>query len=163
MRNRIWTELSQAKHNEEFATVYAEQQRKNLKYFDMGVLIFSTGGIMGWPIWNGLSLVSCVIISAVSLLRLLQPHIIMTEKQISNIDAICKFYINYYNELERLWFDNEQKSQDTEAVKSRFFEIKQSESELTSLISETIRTKPKRLIKIARENSINYLKMTFNP
>ena len=40
MRNRIWTEMTQAKHNEEFASLYAERQRKVLRYFNIGVLIF---------------------------------------------------------------------------------------------------------------------------
>ena len=162
MRDRIWTELTQAKHNEEFASVYAEQQRTNLKWFNVSVLVFSSGGVMGWAIWDSLPFIACIIIAMVSLIRLLQPHIIMTEKQISNIDIISNFYISYYNKLERLWFDNEHKSIDTEAVKARFFEIKDTESEMTSLVNETIRTKPKRLVDKAGNNSINYLKRTFN-
>lgn len=162
MRDRIWTELTQAKHNEEFASVYADQQRINLKWFNMGVLVFSTGGVMGWTIWSSFPLIACIIIATVSLLRLLQPHIIMTEKQISNIDIICKFYFCYYNKLERLWFDNEHKSIDTEAVKAKFFEIKDTESDVASLVNETIRTKPKRLVNKAGQNSITYLKRTFN-
>lgn len=92
MRNRIWTELTQSKFNEEFASLYADQQRSILRYFNIGVLIFSTAGIMGWKIWDNFPLVSCIIISTVSLLRLVQPQLIMTEKQISNLDTIQKFY-----------------------------------------------------------------------
>ena len=162
MRDRIWTELTQAKHNEEFASLYAESQRTNLKWFNIGVLVFSTGGVMGWTIWENFPLLACIIIASVSLLRLIQPHIISTEKQISNIDTITNFYFCYYNKLERLWFDNEHKSLDKEAVKAKFFEIKETESEVTSLVNESLRTKPKRLISKARQNSINYLQRTFN-
>jgi hypothetical protein len=161
MRDRIWTELTQAKHNEEFASLYAERQRTNLKWFNIGVLVFSTGGVMGWTIWDNFPLLACIIIASVSLLRLIQPHIISTEKQISNIDTISNFYFGYYNKLERLWYDNEQKTLSNEAVKSKFFKIKETESELTSLINDTIRTKPKRLVDKAGQHSIAYFSRTF--
>ncbi len=162
MRDRIWTELTQAKHNEEFASLYAERQRKILKFFNIGVLVFSTGGVMGWAVWDNFPLLACIIIAFVSLLRLLQPHIISTEKQISNIDTISDFYFNYYNKLERLWYDSEHKSIDKEAVKAQFFEIKETESKMTSLVNDTIRTKPKRLVDKAGKYSNDYFKRTFN-
>jgi hypothetical protein len=162
MRNRIWTELTQAKHNEEFASIYAEQQRTNLKWFNISILVFSTGGIMGWAVWENLPLVACIIISAVSLLRLLQSHIIMTERQISNLDSIGNFYANYYNKLERLWYDNEHGSIDTEMLKTKFFKIKATEASMTTLVNETIRTKPKRLVAKTDQFTRNYLKQTFN-
>ncbi|MEA3446276.1 MAG: hypothetical protein U9R19_16275 [Bacteroidota bacterium] len=50
MRNRIWTELTQAKHNIEFATLHSDQQRLVLRVFNIGVLAFSSAGIMGWKV-----------------------------------------------------------------------------------------------------------------
>jgi len=161
MRDRVWTELTQAKHSEAFASLYAEQQRIYLKWFNMGVLVFSTGGVMGWAIWDNVPLVSCIIIATVSLFRLLQPHIIMTEKQISNIDIIGSFYTDYYNKLERLWFDIEHGSLKNEAIKGKFFKLKETESKINNLVNETIKTKPKRLVNKAGQNSIVYFKRTF--
>jgi len=162
MRNRIWTELTQAKHNEEFANAYAEQQRTILRWFNIGILIFSTGGIMGWTIWNKFPLIACVIISLVSLIRLIQPHIIMTDKQISNLDNISNFYFSYYNKLERLWYDNDHGSINNETLKKRFFLIKETESSIAILVNDTMRTKPTYLIKKADLLTRNYLKKTFN-
>lgn len=162
MRNRLWAELTQAKHNVEFACIYAEKQRTNLKWFNISILVFSTGGIMGWKLWEQLPLVACIIISAVSILRLLQSHIIMTERQISNLDTICNFYTNYYNKLERLWYDNEHGTIDTEMLKTKLFKIKATEGTMTILVNETIRTKPKRLVAKADQFTRNYLKQTFN-
>lgn len=97
MRNRIWAELTQSKHNIEFASMYSDRQRAILRIFNMGILIFSSAGIMGWKIWENLPLIACIIIAGISLIRLLQPHLIMNEKQLKNLDDIHRFYADYYN------------------------------------------------------------------
>lgn len=163
MRNRIWAELTQAKFNIEFTTLYLENQRKKLRYFNIAILIFSSGGIMGWKFWNDLPLVVCVIIAAISLLRLLQPHIIMGDKQIANLDTIQKFYTEYYNKLEKLWFDNEKTSLPDQEVSDIFFTIRNTENEINVTINETLRTKPKSLVRKAKSYSDLYFKNVFNP
>ena len=162
MRDRIWNELTKAKFNSEFASIYADKQRTSLRYFNLCILVFSSSGVMGWAIWKELPLLSCVIIAGISLLRLLQPHLIMNDKQITNLDNINSFYFNYYNKLERLWFDLEHNTLDNETCKNCFFEIKQSEESINQLVNETIRTKPKKLIYEAKKNSDTYFKLTFN-
>lgn len=162
MRNRIWVELTQAKHNIEFSTLYLECQRKRLRYFNIAVLIFSSGGIMGWKLWDGLPVAACIIIATISLLRLLQPHIIMGDKQIANLDVIQKFYTEYYNKLERLWFDSEKASLQDQEISDIFFTIRNTENEINLTINETIRTKPKRLVKKAKIYSDIHFKTAFN-
>jgi hypothetical protein len=162
MRERIWTELTQAKFNVEFAGLYADRQRSLLRYFNIFVLVFSAGGVMGWSFWDNFPLIACILIGAVSLLRHIQPQLIMTEKQIINLDTISKFYFNYYNNLEKLWYDNEDEQIDNQTLKSEFFKIKNSESEINSLVNETIRTKPKKLVKKSKEYSDQYFKLSFN-
>jgi hypothetical protein len=162
MRDRIWTELTQAKHSLEFTYLYADRQRKYLRYFNVLILVFSTGGVMGWRIWDNAPALSCLIIATISLIRLLQPQLIMTEKQISNLDTISKFYTLYYNKLERLWFDTEDDSLNQSSAKDEFFKILQTESEVSALINETIRTKPKSLISKAKLHSDQYFKLSFN-
>lgn len=162
MRDRIWTELTQAKFNIEFAGLYADRQRSLLRYFNIFVLVFSSGGAMGWAFWDNFPLIACVLIGAVSLLRHIQPQLIMTEKQIINLDTISKFYFNYYNNLEKLWYDNEDEQIDNQTLKTEFFKIKNSESEINSMVNETIRTKPKKLVKKAKEYSDQYFKISFN-
>jgi len=162
MRDRIWKELTQAKFNSEFASIYADKQRSALRYFNICILVFSSAGVMGWSFWNGFPLLSCAIIAGISLLRLLQPHIIMNDKQITNLDNISGFYFNYYNKLERLWYDLEHNTLDNESCKNSFFEIKHSEDGINQIINETIRSKPKKLVIEAKNNSDIYFKLTFN-
>ena len=62
---------------------------------------------MGWKIWENLPLFACVVIAIISLMRLLQPQLIMSEKQLKDLDDIHKFYTVYHNKVERLWYDFE--------------------------------------------------------
>ncbi len=162
MRERIWTELTQAKFNVEFTALYADRQRAILRYFNMGILVFSTGGVMGWRIWDNAPVLACILIALISLFRLIQPHLIMNEKQLLNLDHIYKFYFDYYNKLERLWFDLEHDTVDEQGCKDIFFEIKNQEADINQIVNETIRTKPKRLVMMASEYSNNYFKQSFN-
>lgn len=162
MRNRIWTELTQAKHNIEFATLYSDQQRLVLRGFNMGILVFSSAGIMGWKVWEHLPVIACGIIAAVSLIRLLQPHLIMNEKQLRNLDDIHRFYSDYYNDIERLWFDFESERVTEEEATNSFFELKKKETEINPIIAETIRSKPKRIVKKCKMHSDQYFNQVFN-
>lgn len=162
MRDRIWTELTQAKYNAEFAALYADSQRKLIRRFNIFVLTFSTGGVLGWKFFDTIPLIACSLICAVSLIRHLQPQLIMTDKQILNLDNINKFYINYYNKLERLWYDFEHSTNNLDITKNSFFAIKETESEINTLVNETIRTKPQKLVDLAKCYSDQYFLQTFN-
>lgn len=162
MRDRIWTELTQSKHNIEFTTLYSDRQRFILRVFNMGILAFSSAGIMGWKIWDDIPLIACIIITLISLIRLLQPHLVMNEKQIKNLDDIHKFYVGYYNKLEKLWFDSESnRINEIQATKS-FFRIKKTETDINLIIAETIRRKPKTILKKAKKNTDCYFNQVFN-
>ncbi|MEI7503363.1 MAG: hypothetical protein WCI31_06160 [Prolixibacteraceae bacterium] len=162
MRDRIWTELTQAKFNVVFAGLYAERQRMVLRYFNISMLVFSAGGVVGWKIWDNVPFYACILIGIISLFRLVSPQLIMSEKQILNLDAISSFYFNYYNLLERLWFDNEDESMDRDSIKVTFFKIKESEADINGIVNDTLRSKPKTLISKAKVISDNYFKSTFN-
>lgn len=162
MRTRIWAELTQAKHNIEFTELYSDLQRTVLRLFNIGILIFSTGGVMGWKVWDKIPVVACLIIATISSLRLIQPHLIMNDKLLNNLDRIQKFYIDYYNRLERLWYDFDASRIDDTQATTRFYEIRDTETEIKTIIGETLRNYPKKLEKKAKEHSDNFFKQAFN-
>lgn len=162
MRNRIWTELTQSKHNIEFTSLYSDRQRFILRIFNMGILAFSSAGIMGWKIWDNLPLIACVIIAGISLLRLLQPQLIMNEKQLKNLDDIHRFYADYYNRIEKLWYDFESNRINEEQATNAFFKLKKLETDINPIIAETIRSKPKGIVKKCKKNSDEYFNQVFN-
>ena len=162
MRSRIWTELTQSKHNIEFTSTYSDRQRFILRIFNMGILAFSSAGILGWKIWENLPLIACIVISGISLLRLLQPHLIMNEKQLKNLDDIHRFYADYYNRIEKLWYDFDSNRITEEQATNAFFKLKKLETDINPIIAETIRSKPKRIVKKCKKNSDEYFKQVFN-
>lgn len=95
------------------------------------------------------------------MVRLLQPYLILSEKQIANLDKINLFYEAYYNKLEELWYENEKKIIADEAIKTKFYKLKKSETEIQLLVSETIRNQPRKLISVAKKYSDQYFEMTF--
>lgn len=162
MRNRIWTELTQSKHNIEFTSSYSDRQRFILRIFNIGILAFSSAGIMGWKIWENLPLIACVVIAGISLLRLLQPHLIMNEKQLKNLDDIHRFYADYYNRIEKLWYDFESNRITEEKATKTFFKLKKLETNINPIIAETIRSKPKGIVNKCKKNTDEYFKQVFN-
>tara|TARA_B110001469_G_scaffold122158_1_gene132466 strand:- start:409 stop:909 length:501 start_codon:yes stop_codon:yes gene_type:complete len=165
MRNRIWNEITQSKHNIEFTSLYCERQRFILRLFNIGILSFSSAGIMGWGFWDKLPLVSCITIALISLLRLLQPHLIMSDEQLKKLDDIHNFYTEYFNKIEKLWYDFESDRITEGQAAKLFFKIKKTETNINPIIIiiiETIKSKPKKIVKKSKEHSDNYFKQIFN-
>lgn len=162
MRNRIWYELTQSKHNNVYCVYLLCYLRRVLNIFNIIILAFSTGGIMGWAIWKELPLTSCIIIAIISLLRILQPHLIPSEKQIDKLDQVADFYFDYYNKIEQLWMDSYySRISDTEA-QSRFYKIKNSEKSINKTVVEIIKRTNKKVVKKTDLETRLYLKNNFN-
>lgn len=162
MRERLWYELTQVKHNQLYCTFSLAYKRQILNIFNIIILFFSSAGIMGWAFWKEFPLISCIIISSISLLKLLSPHLITSEKQIEKLDSITDFYFDYFNKLEYLWFDFETNKIDEEQLKNKFYELKSSEKNINKSVNEIFKSNNKKLIKKTEVETNNYLIRTFN-
>ena len=162
MRERVWYELAQAKHNHLYCRFILAYRRKVLNIFNIVILGFSSAGIMGWAFWKDFPLISCIIVSSISLLKLISPHIIPSDKQIDKLDEITDFYFDYFNKLECLWFDFNSKKIDENQLQTQFYKIKNTEKKVNKSVNEIIKSHNKKLIKKAEIESNNYLTRTFN-
>ncbi len=161
MRNRFWLELCQAKHNQRYCVLLLAYRRRILNLYTIIILIFSSAGIMGWTVWKEIPLIACFIISAIQLMRLLQPHFMPTEKQVDKLDIVVDFYFDYYNKLEKLWFEYDRGSRKDEEVEKLFYEIKDSEKEVNKTINEIIKSKNKKIVTQADTDAREYLSISF--
>jgi hypothetical protein len=159
MRNRLWIELCQAKHNSRYCVVLLAYRRKTLNWFTCIILVFSSAGVMGWKFWNDLPLVSCVIISSIQLLRLIQPHLLPTEKQIDKLDAVVDFYFDYFNRLEALWFDYEKDRKTEDEIQDEFYKIKDLEKPINKIVNEIVKTTNKKILEKCDFEVREYLKI----
>ena len=73
-------------------------RRKVLNIFNIVILGFSSAGIMGWAFWKDFPLIACIIVSLISLLKLISPHIVPSDKQIDKLDEITDFYFDYFKD-----------------------------------------------------------------
>ncbi|MCG8719667.1 hypothetical protein [Tenacibaculum finnmarkense] len=117
---------------------------------------------MGWKIWKDLPLIACILIAGISLLKLLQPHLIMNEKQLKNLDDIHKFYADYYNKIEKLWYQFDSNRITEEQATNAFFKLKKLETDINPIIADTIRSKPKGIVKRCKKNTDEYFNQVFN-
>lgn len=161
MRNRIWYELCQAKHNHRYCILLLAYRRRLLNTFGLIILIFS-GGVMGWGIWKEVPLVACIIIASIQLLRIVQPHLIPSEKQVDKLDSVTDFYFEYFNKLEKLWMSYERDELTEESVQNLFYDIKDTEKQVNKTLNEIIKTTNKKILAQASAESTSYLTKNLN-
>ncbi|MFD2871440.1 hypothetical protein ACFS5N_03100 [Mucilaginibacter ximonensis] len=162
MRTRIWDELTQSKHHEYYCVFLLAKQKQLLNYFNMFTLALSSAGVMGWTIWKSFPLMACIIISTVQLLKLLQVHLIPSDKQIEKLDLISDFYFDYYNNIEKLWHDYENERITDEEAQEKYYQIKTSEKEVNKVIKEIIKSVNKKIKEKADVETSGYLVRNFN-
>lgn len=161
MRERIWYELTQAKHDHTASTFLLAERRNQIKWFNVIVLIFSGGGIMGWRVWEYLPVISCVIITAIQLLKLLQPHILPSEKNIERLEEVIDFYFDYNIEIEQLWLDHFNYRIDDKVAQDRFYELKEKEKAINKKTNEIVKDISNRIKKKADREVRQYFKNNF--
>jgi hypothetical protein len=128
----------------------------------MTILAFSSAGIMGWTIWNQVPLIACIIVATISLLKLLSPHIVPSEKQIDKLDQVTDFYFDYYNKMEQLWLNHYNYRLTDQEAQKQFYKLKDSERAINKVVNEIVKHTNKSILKKTDLEAINYFKRTFN-
>jgi len=162
MRLRLWYEMAQAKYNETYVCNLIGRQRSLLNIFNLIVTAFSTAGIMGWKFWNDLPVVACLIIAIISLARLVQPHLIPSEKQIEKFDKVSDFYYDFYLKLEKIWFDYEKDRITEEEVLEQFQTLKQTEREINRIVNEIHKLPNKKIAQVSQVECDVFFQKAFN-
>ncbi len=161
MRDRLWYEMTQAKYNNQYTCFLIAYQRQVLNVFNILVAIFSTAGVMGWKFWDKMPIVACCIIAAISLAKLIQPHIIPSDKQIEKLDKIADFYFGFHLKTERIWFDFDNNTIDESQMLTLLHELKETEREINQIVNEVHKKQNKKLAKKAKEECDNFFLKAF--
>lgn len=160
MRTRIWNELGQIKCNQFYCIYLLARQKRRLNYFNMITLLFSTAGIMGWGVWKEVPFVACAIISSMQILKLLQVHIIPSDKEIEKLDSVSDFYFDYCNSMEQLWYGQERLSE--VELEEEYYEIKKSEKDINKILKDVLKSVNRKLHEKANSETLIYLNTNFN-
>ena len=162
MRERLWYELAQTKHNHLYCVKLIGYRRRLLNYFNIAILVFSTSGVMGWSIWKDIPIVACCIVAVISILKLVSPQIIPSDKQIDKLDAVTDFYFDYFNKLEILWLDHYNKRLTDEDAQQKFYKLKNTERETNKITNEIVKSTNKKIYKKVDVEARAYLQLNFN-
>lgn len=76
MRERIWAEMVDSKYKICYLGFYLSKQRTNNKYFNIFILVFSTTGVLGWPILKELPFISSIIVMIMSIIKLIGTELV---------------------------------------------------------------------------------------
>lgn len=124
MIEKIWYEMLHTKLGDNYLAGYISKQKRIKKWFKIFTLIFSTGGVLGWPIWEYVPVIACVLIAAMQLVTLLENQIIPSDQDIEDIARLRNKYNNYFNKLEKLWMDFQSNNINEDAAKEQFYELR---------------------------------------
>lgn len=150
--------MTTARFRMEYVVRYGVFQRRLASIANAVVLISSTTGILGWDISSLIPGISCVIIGIISWVKFLFPKTIMSKDKIESVEEINRFYTEYYNDMSKLWDKYENKDiDDTQAI-DKFHEIKSKESDIDSLVNDTIKYNLPWIKKSVRKENDKYFK-----
>ena len=119
---------------------------------------------MGWKVWESIPVIACAIIAFISLLRLVQPQIIMDEKQIEQLDKMYSICFNHFMLLDKMWHELENSHKTDDQIANELHELRQSDimKEYNKLSFLAVRSKPRKLVVKAEKHAHDYFKTNYN-
>ena len=164
MRTRIWNELTKTKHDVEYLRVYSLTQNAISRFMNVFILVFSTGGLLGWGIFKEpkYAAIACIITSAVSSIKLISPYFILSDKEVKKLDKYHQLLVEQYDMIEKFWYDNASNSADCSQFSNAFYKITAKTNEINSRYNDLTIISLFFLTKRAKLNSDNYFKQVFN-
>jgi len=125
MTDKIWYEMVHTKFGDNYLVNYLSRQKTIRKWFKIVTLVFSTSGVLGWKIWEYAPIIACGLIAVMQIVTLIENQIILSDQDIDNIAGLRNKYISYFNKLEKLWTDLQQKKIDEHAASEQFYKLRQ--------------------------------------
>ena len=128
MRTLIWNEMYYAKKNDEFISIYISFLKSTKKFFEITILLLTTSGFLTWistkntnSIFIGISV---GLATFLKLLELVQDKMIANDEYIDDVIELRKNWIIYFDKLEKIWLDLNQKRIDDNKASDTFSELK---------------------------------------
>lgn len=162
MRNKLWYEMAQARHGFEYLALFLDVQKMRKKWFKILIIIFSTGGAMGWKIWEYAPQVACGVIAVVELFQLVENQIILKDEKLEKFSDLRTKYLEYSNHLEKLWLEFETSIKDETTTRDIYYQLRNKEYvEIQKMDNELDIPQIKKLVKKADTMTENYLNKHF--
>ncbi len=158
MKEKLWYEFVHTKYGDCYLCHYLSAQKDLRKWVKILTLIFSTSGILGWTVWKGAPVISCVLVAIVQLFHLVENQIILSESDIAKIAQLRTLYLKQSNKIEKLWIDYNAGRMDEGGVSNAFFKLREEAIKIEELDNKLNIKKRKRLMAKADKETNNYIK-----
>jgi hypothetical protein len=164
MRTRIWNEITKTKHDIEYLSAYTLFQDKISRRINVLILLFSSSGILGWsvfesPLFTG---IVCSITAGISLIKLISPYFILSEKEVKKLDKYYALMIQHFDKIEKFWYDNEDGAIPQNKLTTEFYQLTEKVNEINDRYGDLDIRHINRLSKKAKKNSDEYFNNNFN-
>jgi len=107
-------------------------------------------------------LLGAALVAVIQLFTVFQEHLFMSGVEITKVSDMRMRCIFHLNQLEMLWVEHHNSKIDDDALRKRFYEIRQDMSELHRTDNEINLPVRGKLSKIAHQQAIDYVTVYFN-
>lgn len=156
-RNRIWEELKQAKINILCLQKYTDRRRAYNRYYNAFIAIVSSIGALGFPLNELIPFYASLVVGFVSIVKSILPNFLQSETELSELDNLSDFYVQYMNSLERIWYNFEKGRVSEEETMKCFFELKETECNRQSKFNKGVRNISKKFQSQLNEGATEYI------
>lgn len=118
---KVWYEMADTKKREFYSVAYLGRQRSIRKFYKILTLACSASGILGWSFFRNpnYGIVTSAIVSAISLLQLIEGHLFHTEEDLITINQLINNYASHFLKCEQIYLQlHASEIEDTEAAKA---------------------------------------------
>lgn len=161
MDERIWNVMFEAKFNEEYLCKLIKRYQVINWRYNSAITISSALGMIVWKTWGMAPFVSCVIITALTLLKSVKSDLIPSEKVIGDFNQISKSYSEIFSKYEMLFRNLRNDRIDNASAQKRFAKIESIKRDIDSRVNEIRRKDNKQLIQITRTECIAFFNSSF--
>lgn len=107
IRDRIWTDLVRYKFKHRYLCYMLDLQKHIRKATKVGILIFSTGGVLSWKIFQREELlwISSSLSAFFQLVSLVENQIILSDESFEKLGEVTLMCKEHFDRLEKLFYD----------------------------------------------------------
>lgn len=160
-RNRIWEELKQVKINILCLQKYTDRRRAYNRYYNAFIAIVSSIGALGFSLNELIPFYASLVVGFVSIVKSILPNFLQSETELSELDNLSDFYVQYMNSLERIWYNFEKGCVSEEETMKCFFELKETECNRQSKFNKGVRNISKEFQSQLNEGATEYINRVY--
>ena len=116
---------------------------------------------MGFSIDESIPFYTSLLVGFVSIIKSILPNFLQSETELSELDNLSDFYVQYMNSLERLWYNFDHNYVDEENTMKYFFDLKETECSKQSKLNKGVRNISKKFQEELNDGATEYINRVY--